>query len=134
VSGVNVEPLARDPFFLITADGGKTWRRRPVFSETKYGYIQQFWFDSTKSGELIFERSQGASSVYETYETSNGGETWTIKEAGKKTPKLAKAPSKDNATWRARTDAASKTHRIERRNTRGWELVASLSVRAGACK
>ena len=134
VSGVSVEPLARDPFFLITADGGKTWRSRPLFNETKYGSIQQFWFDSTKSGELIFERTQGASSVYETYETSNGGDTWTIKEAGSKTPKLAKAPAKDSATWRVRTDATSKTHYIERRNTRGWELVASLSVRAGVCK
>lgn len=134
VSGVNIEPLARDPFFLMTADGGKTWRRRPVFTETKYGSIQQFWFDSAKSGELIFERSQGASNVYETYETSNGGETWNIKEAGSKTAKLAKAPAKESATWRVRTDAASKTHRIELRNTRGWELVASLSVRAGVCK
>jgi hypothetical protein len=134
VSGVSVEPLARDPFFLTTADGGKTWRRRPVFNETKYGSIQQFWFDSTKSGELIFERSQGASSVYEMYETSNGGDSWNIKEAGSKTPKLAKAPARDSATWRVRTDAASKTHRIERRNARGWELVASLSVRAGVCK
>jgi len=135
VSGVNLEPLARDPFFLMTADGGKTWRRRPLFNETKYGSIQQFWFDSTKSGELIFERSQGAASVYETYQTSNGADTWTIKEAGSKTPKLAKAPPKDMATWRVRTDAASKTHRIERRNARaGWDLVTSLSVRAGVCK
>jgi len=135
VSGVNIEPLARDPFFLLTADGGKTWRRRPLFNETKYGSIQQFWFDSTKTGELIFERSQGAASVYEMYQTTNGGDTWTIKEAGGKAPKLAKSPPKDSATWRARTDAASKMHRIERRNARGgWELVASLSVRAGLCK
>ena len=135
VSGVNIEPLARDPFFLLTADGGKTWRRRPLFNETKYGFIQQFWFDSTKTGELIFERSQGAASVYEMYQTTNGGDTWTIKEAGGKAPKLAKSPPKDSATWRARTDAASKMHRIERRNARGgWELVASLSVRAGLCK
>ena len=81
-SGVTVEPLARDPFFLVTADGGKTWRRRPLFNETRYGSIQQFWFDSAKSGQLIFERSQGSASVYEIYETANGGDTWTIKEAG----------------------------------------------------
>ena len=134
VSGVNVEPLARDPFFLLTTDGGKTWRRRPVFNETRYGSIQQFWFDSAKSGELILERPQGSTTVYETYETGNGGDTWNIKEAGNKTPKLAKAPAKDSATWRVRTDAASKTHRIERRDARGWEPAASFSVRAGVCK
>jgi hypothetical protein len=135
VSGVLVEPLARDPFFLTTADAGKTWRSQPVFEETHYGSIQQFWFDSAKSGQLIFERSQGSASVFEVYETSNGGDTWTVKEAGIKNPKLAKAPSKDNATWRVRTDAASKTNRIERRTSRGgWDVVASFAVRAGVCK
>jgi hypothetical protein len=134
-SGVTLEPLARDPFFLATADGGKTWRRRPVFNETHYGSIQQFWFDSAKSGELILERSQGSATVYETYETANGGDSWNIKEAGSKTPKLAKAPARDSATWRVRTDSASKTNRVERRNARGgWDVVASFAVRAGVCK
>ena len=134
-SGVMVEPLARDPFFLVTADGGKTWRRRPIFNETKYGSVQQFWFDSAKTGQLILERSQGTASVFEIYETSNGGETWIVKEAGSKNPKLAKAPAKDGATWRIRTDAASKTNRVERRTARAtWEAVASFAVRAGVCK
>ena len=134
-SGVMEEPLARDPFFLVTADGGKTWRSRPLFNETHYGSIQQFWFDSAKTGQLILERSQGAASVYETYETVNGGDTWTIKEAGAKSPKLAKAPARESATWRIRTDAASKTNRIERRTSGGgWENIASFPVRAGVCK
>jgi len=131
-SGETVEPLPRDPFFLVTADGGKTWRRRLVFNEARSGSIQQFWFDSAKSGQLILERSQG---VYETYETANGGDSWSIKESGTKNPKLAKAPAQDSATWRVRADAASKTNRIERRTARGgWEVVASFAVRAGACK
>jgi len=131
-SGVTVEPLARDPFFLMTADGGKTWRRRPLFNETRYGSIQQFWFDSAKNGQLIFEGSQGS---YEIYETATGGDTWTIQQAGNKTARLAKAPAKDSGTWRVRTDAASKTNRIERRTARGsWETVASFAVRAGVCK
>jgi hypothetical protein len=134
-SGVVEEPLARDPFFLVSADGGKTWRRRPLFNETRYGSIQQFWFDSAKTGQLIFERPQGSASVFEVYETANGGETWTIKEPGKKNPRLEKAPAKDSATWRIRADAASKMNRIERRTTRGaWEAAASFAVRAGACK
>jgi hypothetical protein len=134
-SGVMEEPLARDPFFLATADGGKTWRRRPLFTETHYGSIQQFWFDSAKSGQLIFEQSRGATSKFEIYETTNGGDAWTIIEAAPKNPKLSKAPAKDSATWRVRTDAASKTNRIERRNARGsWDVVASFAVRAGVCK
>lgn len=134
-SGVMEEPLARDPFFLVSADGGKTWRNRPVFHETHYGSIQQFWFDSAKSGQLILERSQGAASAYEIYETANGGDTWTIKEAGSKNPRLAKAPSRDSAAFRVRTDAVSKTNRIERRTSGGsWENIASFAVRAGVCK
>jgi len=134
-SGVSLEPLPRDPFFLTTADGGKTWRRRSIFNETRYGSIQQFWFDSAKSGELVLERSQGSGRAYEIYETVNGGDTWTVKEAGTKAPRLAKAPVKESATWRVRTDAATKTNRIERRNARGaWEAVASFAVRAGVCK
>jgi len=134
-SGVTVEPLARDPFFLATADGGKTWRRRPVFNDTHYGSIQQFWFESAKSGQLILERSQAAPPEYEVYATSNGGDTWTIKEAGGKNPQLAKAPASDRATWRVRTDAETKTNRIERRTLEGgWETVASFDVRAGVCK
>ena len=134
-SGVMVEPLARDPFFLVTADGGITWRRRPLFNETHYGSIQQFWFDSAQSGELVIDRPQGIGSVYETYETVTGGDAWTIKESGSKAPRLAKIPLKDSATWRVRADAASKTNRIERRTARGgWEVVASFPVRAGVCK
>lgn len=135
VSGVTEEPLARDPFFLATTDGGKTWRMRPLFNETHYGSIQQFWFDSARTGQLILERSQGSASVYEIYETANGGDTWTVKEAGNKNPRLEKAPAQDSAAWRVRADAASKTNRIERRAARGaWEAVASFAVRAGVCK
>ncbi len=134
-SGVLEEPLARDPFFLVTADGGKTWRNRSLFNERHYGSIQQFWFDSGKTGQLIFERPQGRASVFEIYETLNGGDSWTIKEAGIKNPSLKQAPSKDSATWRVRVDAPSKTSRIERRNARGaWDMVASFPVRAGVCK
>lgn len=134
-SGVTEEPLARDPFFVATTDGGKTWRIRPLFNETHYGSIEQFWFDSTKTGELILERSQGSPSVFEIYETANGGDTWTITESGSKNPVLARAPAKDSATWRIRADAASKANRIESRTTQGaWESVASFAVRAGVCR
>jgi len=135
VSGVTLDPLARDPFFLETADGGKTWRRRPVFGETRYGSIQQFWFESAKSGALIFEKQQGSAWFYESYATTNGGDTWTIQEAGSKNPSLSKAPAKEDTAWRVRADAASKTNRIERRNAGGrWDTLASFAVRAGACQ
>ena len=134
-SGVTLDPLARDPFFLTTADSGKTWRRRPLFNEVRYGSIQQFWFDSAKSGELIVERPQSSGPVYEIYTTANGGDSWSIKETNVKDPRLGKAPGKDRATWRVQSDAVTRTNRIERRTSGGdWEVVASFDVRAGVCK
>src|SRR5262249_52240739 len=46
VSGQLIEPLPRDPFLLITTDGGKSWRQRPLFEESRFGSISQFWFES----------------------------------------------------------------------------------------
>ncbi len=45
VSSVTIQPLPKDPILLLTADGGKTWRARPLFEESRFGSIQQFWFD-----------------------------------------------------------------------------------------
>src|SRR3989442_172579 len=37
ISGATLGALPRDPFFLLTSDGGKTWRLRPLFEETHGG-------------------------------------------------------------------------------------------------
>src|SRR6185437_835790 len=55
VSGETVQSLPRDPFFLITVDGGNTWQQQPVFDEDRVGSITQFWFDSPNSGSLVVQ-------------------------------------------------------------------------------
>ena len=45
-SGQALSPLPQDPFLLLTADGGKTWRQRGIFSESRVGSIQQFHFSA----------------------------------------------------------------------------------------
>jgi hypothetical protein len=134
VSGTLLEPLPRDPFLLITTDGGKTWRPQPLFDETRYGTIQQFWFESNTNGQLIVEGSKGAGNAYELYETSTGGESWNLKAAGSKPLQLAKSRPKDSAGWRVRADAPSKTYRVERRVQDKWETVATFPIQAGLCK
>src|SRR5437764_10670916 len=53
VAGEKLAPLPQDPFLLLTSDGGKTWRMRPIFSETadnRLGVIQQFFFTAKDNG------------------------------------------------------------------------------------
>src|SRR4029077_13350518 len=106
----------------------------PLFEETRFGSISQFWFDSPLNGELIFDRSSGSTKRYEQYVTTTGGEAWTATQATSAPIHPKKAPSKDESTWRIRTDAATKTFKIERRGTANWEMVASFAVKAGDCK
>ncbi len=134
VSGVTIQPLPKDPFLLLTADGGKTWRTRPLFEESRFGSIQQFWFDDAKTGELILDRSQGNIQRYERYESQSGGESWETKEVSNKPLKLSTARPKENPTWRLRTDAPSKTFRVEQRTTSGWSPTASFDIHVGDCK
>ena len=138
VGGVKLEPLPRDPFLLATSDGGKTWRERPMFEDARYGSIQQFWFDSAQTGELIFDRSQGSTKSYELYDTQTAGDTWNIKEATNKQPRLTKARARDNSSLRLRTDAAAKAYRVEKRTAtpagERWETIATFGVLAGECK
>ena len=42
ISGANLTGAPRDPFLLITTDGGKTWRERPIFEETRVAAIEGF--------------------------------------------------------------------------------------------
>jgi hypothetical protein len=39
ISGESIDPLTRNPFLLMTADGGKTWRQKLLFEEAKFGAI-----------------------------------------------------------------------------------------------
>jgi hypothetical protein len=137
VSGVKLEPLPRDPFLLLTTDGGKTWRPRPLTDDVSFGSILQFWFDSPDSGELILDRSQGSNKSYEIYGSMTGGNSWEIRETTRTQPTLSKA-RRDAPTWRIRVDAPAKVYRVEKRvaaaSGTSWETIASFSVLAAECK
>jgi photosystem II stability/assembly factor-like uncharacterized protein len=132
ISGQAIEPLPKDPFLLLTTDGGKTWRQRAVFEESRFGSIGQFWFESATVGELVVDHSERGAARHEVYQTNTGGESWEVKESTTKPVKLKGA--RDESAWRVRVDAASKTYRIERRGSAGWEAVASLAVHVADCK
>ena len=60
ISGQSLGAFPRDPFFLMTTDGGKTWRKRLVFNETRIAAVDRFWFESRTAGSMIIDRMQGA--------------------------------------------------------------------------
>ncbi len=132
VSGQILSPLLQDPFLLLTADGGKTWRRQPVFSDTRMGSIQQFFSASKSDGSLVFDAGPGSESGrYQLYQSQDGGTTWSIKEESDKPPQLRRAATPD---WRIRADAATGAFHIERRAEGRWTSAAAFAVKIGACK
>jgi uncharacterized protein YifN (PemK superfamily) len=135
ISGQMVGALARDPFFLLTTDGGKSWRRRAVMSESGAGSVEQFGFESATAGTVLVDRGPGAEGGrYALLETRTGAESWSIRSVGREKPTLPNRPAA-NAAWRLQAHAPTKSYRVERKEATGkWAPVASFLVSAGQCK
>ena len=134
-SGQELSPLPQDPFLLLTSDGGKTWRQRVIFSESRVGSIQQFHFSAKDSGSLIVDRGPGSEGGrYELYESPDAGETWTIRETSDRPLQLKPSPVPAPSEWRARADGPSQSFHLERHQGERWVSVAAFSVQLGACQ
>ena len=132
LSGQRVEPLPKDPFFLITTDEGKTWKQKPLFEETRFGLISQFWFGSPESGELIFDDSVGKATNQELYGTMNGGEGWEVKQ--KSTKALHLAGARANANWKISAPSGSTSYLLEHLANGQKQTVARFLIHIGDCK
>ncbi len=133
-SGQVLSPLPQDPFLLLTSDGGKTWRARAIFSESRVGSIQQFHFSAKDSGSLIIDRGPGSEGDrYELWESPDGGESWTIRETSDRPLKLNPSPATPSE-WRARADGPTQSFHLERRQGERWVSVAAFAVKLGACQ
>jgi len=134
ISGEILFPISQDPFFLLTSDGGATWRAKPIFDESHFGGIHQFSFDSKTNGSVILDQGPaGDSDRYSRYESLDGGATWQLKEQSKK-PLQLKRTAAAASNWRVRAEAATRSYRIERRQGERWISVAAFSVRLPVCK
>ena len=131
ISGALLQTLPRDPFFLVTTDGGKTWRERPLFEDTHPGSIETFWFESGKSGTVLLTPDAGK---YEMYETMTGGESWAVKQIASKPLKLPQARAAAENGWRLRPNAKSHSYDVEMKEGNGWQRVASFLVEIGTCQ
>jgi len=135
--GQTLFPLPQDPFLLVTSDGGQSWRRSPVFGESRenrFGTIQQVYFPSRRDGTLTVDRGPGSEGDrYEAFESADGGNSWTIKQTSRK-PIPLKAPPPKPSDWRLRADGPSQAYHVEHRLADRWTNIAAFSVKLGACK
>ena len=134
IGGGMIDPLPRDPFLLITADGGKTWKHKVVFEDTKYGSIAQFHFNSVNTGELILDASQGKTTRQELYATMTGGENWEIRQVSNTPLRIRDARPASASSLRIRADAPSDTYRLEKISGRNWVGVARFKIRLQDCR
>lgn len=134
ISGASLFPLPQDPFLLLTTDGGKTWRQRPVSTESHPGAIQQYFFTSRTEGLLLIDRGPAETGDrYERFGSADGGESWTIQEESTKPLKL-KLSDVPSADWRLQVDRATQAYHLERRQGARWTTIAAFAVKPGACK
>jgi hypothetical protein len=137
ISGQLLLGTPKDPFLLLTNDGGKTWRAQPIFEDSHPGAIEQFWFDSRNSGALLIDRVQASETGarHELLETMTGGESWMPRETSASPIRFKRVrPASPNPDWRLRADAASKSYRIEHQEAGRWNTMATFPVRVGECK
>lgn len=134
ISGQIIASLPRDPFFLVTNDGGKTWRQRNVFSDPHLGSIEKFHFTSGAEGRVLVDRAQsGEGGRYALLESKTGGDSWGILQITTAPPTNLKFERAPSSAWRVQANAATKAHRLEKREGGKWSTIAAFQVQAGAC-
>ena len=133
ISGANLTGAPRDPFLLITSDGGKTWKEHPIFEETRVAAIESFWFDSATNGMLLID-ARLDNGKRELYETRTGGESWVIRQTSENPIRSPKEKQPGAPGWRVRTDAATHSYVIEKSENNRWQKVASFLVNIASCK
>ena len=133
ISGANLQSAPRDPFLLLTTDGGKTWRQRPVYDDSRVATIERFWFDTPQEGTMLVD-SRLEANRHELYETRTGGESWALKQASAAPIRFPRTRESGATGWRIRADAATNSYAVEKSEGGRWQKLASFLVHIGSCK
>jgi hypothetical protein len=124
-----------DPFFLLTTDGGKIWRRRSVFDDERSVVIERFWFDSDRSGGLLVDRlREGENGArYERYETMTGAESWMIREVSTTPIRVRRTRMQVRNDWRVIADEKTGAWQIQKEGDTGWNTISEFQIETGLC-
>jgi hypothetical protein len=135
-AGETQYPLARDPFILISTDGGQGWRQQTVLEDGSPGTILRFSFDSPQHGELVIDAGKSSgNSRYLSYESQTGGDNWNLRGTSDKLPAAPRsAVSAADPDWRIQTSKDGKTWQVEKRNGDKWKMLSAFLVEAAVCK
>ena len=134
IAGQLIASLPRDPFFLVTLDGGRTWRQRPVFGDPHLGSIEKFHFTSATEGRVLVDRAQsGEGGRYALLESKTGGDSWGILQITTQAPANLRFERASSAAWRLHANEGAKAYHVERREGQRWSAVSAFRVLAGTC-
>jgi photosystem II stability/assembly factor-like uncharacterized protein len=136
IGGEQLGGVPRDPFLLVTHDGGKLWRKAPVYEESRAGSIDYFHFDSKTHGRLWVDQTMAGDPKrrYELLESQTGGESWVLRTMSGRPIEGRSSAAPASAGFRLRTEEASQSYRLEKQIGEGWQPVASFLVRVGECR
>jgi photosystem II stability/assembly factor-like uncharacterized protein len=134
-AGETQYPLSRDPFFLVTSDGGASWRQRPVTDDGGPGTVQSFWFDSAQHGELVVDAGRTSSGGrYISYESQTGGESWMVRSTVNQLPRIKGAPGQStDLALRLQAGKDGKAWQIEKRDGAQWSPLATFLIETASC-
>ena len=125
IAGESVQPLPRDPFLLITDDGGRSWQKRAIFEDEHAGAIEAFHFDSREKGSLVIDTGL-SKNRHELYETVNGGDAWALAHKSS----TAIVLHGQRSSWSYRTDPRSGTYEIQKQGAG----IAAFLIEVAECR
>ncbi len=131
IAGSNLQGVPRNPFFLMTGDGGKTWTERPVFEEDRAGVIEHFWFESRTEGTMLLDTR--LHNRHELYESKTGGREWSLRQVSGGAIRFPRQREESDLAWRIRADSKTHSYHIEKHQAGHWQPVAGFVVEMGKC-